>query len=348
MKKTIIEARNLYKEFGKNAVVKHINFTIAENEFVTFLGPSGCGKTTILRMIAGFEIPTSGQIFLYDKVINDIPAYLRPLNMVFQNYALFPHMDVFENIAFSMRIKKQEAKAIEAKVAELLEVVNLSGYEQRDIASLSGGQQQRVAIARALANDPKVLLLDEPLSALDLKMRKEMQIELKKIQREVKKTFIYVTHDQEEALTLSDKIIVLNHGEIQQSGTPIDIYNEPINTFVADFIGESNIIDGTMTKDFEVEFLGKRFLCVDKRPSLETDRVQVVIRPEDIEIGQCLEHTINGVVTSIVFKGVHYEIIVQCSESEYDFMIHTTDYHEINKHVGLDFGPNDIHIMKAG
>ena len=233
-------------------MVKHINFTIAENEFVTFLGPSGCGKTTILRMIAGFEIPTSGQIFLYDKVINDIPAYLRPLNTVFQNYALFPHMDVFENIAFSMRIKKQEAKAIEAKVAELLEVVNLSGYEQRDIASLSGGQQQRVAIARALANDPKVLLLDEPLSALDLKMRKEMQIELKKIQREVKKTFIYVTHDQEEALTLSDKIIVLDHGEIQQSGTPIDIYNEPINTFVADFIGESNIIDGTMTKDFKI------------------------------------------------------------------------------------------------
>ncbi len=346
MKKTIIEARNLYKEFDKTAVVKHINFTIAENEFVTFLGPSGCGKTTILRMIAGFEMPTSGEIFLYDKVINDIPAYLRPLNTVFQNYALFPHMNVFENIAFPMRLKKQDKNSIGKKVAQLLDVVNLGGYEQRDVSSLSGGQQQRVAIARALANDPKVLLLDEPLSALDLKMRKEMQVELKKIQQEIKKTFIYVTHDQEEALTLSDKIIVLNHGQIQQSGTPTDIYNEPVNTFVADFIGESNIIDGSMTKDFEVEFLGKKFICVDEKPDQQTNRVIVVIRPEDIEIGQRQEHTINGVVTSIVFKGVHYEIMVQCND--YDFMVHTTDYHEIGKDVGLDFGPDDIHIMKAG
>lgn len=346
MKKTIIEAKDLYKEFDKTAVVKHINFTIAENEFVTFLGPSGCGKTTILRMIAGFETPTSGQIFLYDKVINDIPAYLRPLNTVFQNYALFPHMDVFENIAFSMRIKKQNNQTIDKKVAELLEIVNLQGYEKRDISSLSGGQQQRVAIARALANDPKVLLLDEPLSALDLKMRKEMQIELKKIQQEIEKTFIYVTHDQEEALTLSDKIIVLNYGEIQQSGTPTDIYNEPINTFVADFIGESNIIDGKMTKDYEVEFLGKKFVCVDKKPEQQSEQVKVVIRPEDIEIGLPQTHTINGTVISIVFKGVHYEIMVQCSD--YVFMVHTTDYHEIEKNVGLDFGPDDIHIMKAG
>lgn len=346
MKKVIIEVRDLYKEFNDTAVIKNINFTINENEFVTLLGPSGCGKTTILRIIAGFEMPTSGQVFLFDKLINDIPAYKRPLNTVFQNYALFPHMDVFENIAFSLRIKKIDQKSIEYKVAELLGIVDLKGYERRSVTSLSGGQQQRVAIARALANEPKVLLLDEPLSALDLKMRKEMQIELKKIQKEVNKTFIYVTHDQEEALTLSDKIIVMNHGQIQQSGTPIDIYNEPINTFVADFIGESNILDGFMKKDFEVEFLGKKFICVDKKPDETEDSVKVVIRPEDIKLEEPLPYTINGRVDSIVFKGVHYEIMINCNE--YNFMVHTTQHHSLGTNVGLVFAPDDIHIMKVG
>ncbi len=346
MKKVIIEVRDLYKEFNGIAVIKNINFIINENEFVTLLGPSGCGKTTILRIIAGFEMPTSGEVFLFDKRINDIPAYRRPLNTVFQNYALFPHMDVFENIAFSLRIKKIKQKNIEKKVENLLEIVDLKGCEKRNVTSLSGGQQQRVAIARALANEPKVLLLDEPLSALDLKMRKEMQIELKKIQKEVNKTFIYVTHDQEEALTLSDKIIVMNHGQIQQIGTPIDIYNEPVNTFVADFIGESNILDGYMENDYEVEFLGKKFICVDKKIDPNEDNVKVVIRPEDIKLGEPKPNTINGAVESIVFKGVHYEIMINCNE--YSFMVHTTQQHLLGANVGLDFGPDDIHIMKVG
>jgi spermidine/putrescine transport system ATP-binding protein len=346
MKKIIVEVRDLYKQFNDIVVIKNINFSINENEFVTLLGPSGCGKTTILRIIAGFERPTSGGVFLFDKLINDIPAYKRPLNTVFQNYALFPHMDVFENIAFSLRIKKIEQKKVKEKVTDLLEIVNLKGYEKRNVTSLSGGQQQRVAIARALANEPKVLLLDEPLSALDLKMRKEMQIELKKIQKEINKTFIYVTHDQEEALTLSDKIIVMNHGQIQQIGTPIDIYNEPINSFVADFIGESNILDGYMEKDYEVKFLDKKFICVDKKIDPSENNVKIVIRPEDIKLGEPKLNTINGIVESIVFKGVHYEIMINCNK--YNFMVHTTQHHLLGTNVGLDFGPDDIHIMKVG
>lgn len=342
MNRNIIEVKNLTKEFDSETVVNHIDFTIAEREFVTLLGPSGCGKTTILRMIAGFEHPTDGEILFYDTVINDIPSYRREVNTVFQNYALFPHMNVFENVAFSLRLKKMKKDDVRDKVTELLKIVNLSGFEKRDVASLSGGQQQRVAIARALANEPKVLLLDEPLSALDLKLRKEMQSELKRIQQRVNITFIYVTHDQEEALSLSDKIIVMRHGEIQQQGTPIDIYNEPVNVYVADFIGESNIIDGIMERDFEVSFLGKTFECVDHR--FEDARVHVVLRPEDLAFTALETAKLSVEIRSVVFKGVHYEYTAD--HEGYTFMIHSTDYEEVGKRVGLDFDPDDIHIMR--
>ena len=343
--KVIIEAKNLCKSFDGEEVVRGIDFTIFESEFVTLLGPSGCGKTTILRMIAGFETPSSGEIEIYGKVVNDIPPYKRVVNTVFQNYALFPHMNTFENIAFPLRMKKKNKQYIEETVNELLRKVNLKGFGKRAVDSLSGGHQQRVAIARALANEPKVLLLDEPLSALDLKLRKEMQLELKRIQQDVNITFVYVTHDQEEALSLSDKIIVMNEGEIQQIGTPIDIYNEPINTFVADFIGESNIIDAFMDKDREVTFLGKTFECVDPMFP-ESNTVKVVIRPEDFAFTKKEEETKLLVeIKSCVFKGVHYEYTADCGG--FIFMIHSTDFVEVEQCIGLDFDPDDIHIMRA-
>ena len=343
-KNIIIEACDLSKEFDNEVVVNYINFSVSEGEFVTLLGPSGCGKTTILRMIAGFEKPTSGDIFLYGQRINDKLPYERPINTVFQNYALFPHMDVYENVAFPLRIKKYEKNLIEQKVEYYLNVVNLKGFEKRRVDSLSGGQQQRVAIARALANEPKVLLLDEPLSALDLKLRKEMQSELKRIQNEVEITFIYVTHDQEEALSLSDKIIVMRNGEIQQIGTPTDIYNEPINTYVADFIGESNIIDGIMERNYEVSFLNKTFRCIDKKFP-ESNQVKIVIRPEDLNFADAENAKLSAVIGKVTFKGVHYEYIALSENTE--FMIHSTEKKEAGDTVGLDFGPDDIHIMRA-
>ena len=344
MNDIIIEARDLCKEFDDEVVVNYINFIITEGEFVTLLGPSGCGKTTILRMIAGFEDPTYGDIFFYGKKLTELPAYERPVNTVFQNYALFPHMNVYENIAFPLRIKKLDEKTIDEKVKYYLNVVNLKGYEKRNIDQLSGGQQQRVAIARALINKPKILLLDEPLSALDLKLRKDMQKELKRIQQAVGITFIYVTHDQEEALSLSDKIIVMRKGEIQQVGSPTDIYNEPINTYVADFIGESNIIDAVMKENYKVEFMGKTFECVDERFP-ESDKVKIVIRPEDIDPVEKGTSKIDALVTSVTFKGVHYEILAE--HEGFTFMIHTTEYRAEGEVIGLSFGPDDIHVMRA-
>jgi len=344
MNDIIIEARDLCKEFDDEVVVNYINFIITEGEFVTLLGPSGCGKTTILRMIAGFEDPTYGDIFFYGKKLTELPAYERPVNTVFQNYALFPHMNVYENIAFPLRIKKMDEKTIDEKVKYYLNVVNLKGYEKRNVDQLSGGQQQRVAIARALANEPKILLLDEPLGALDLKLRKDMQKELKRIQQAVGITFIYVTHDQEEALSLSDKIIVMRKGEIQQVGSPTDIYNEPINTYVADFIGESNIIDAVMKENYKVEFMGKSFECVDERFP-ESDKVKIVIRPEDIDPVEKGTSKIDALVTSVTFKGVHYEILAE--HEGFTFMIHTTEKREEGETIGLSFGPDDIHVMRA-
>ncbi len=344
MNDIIIEAKNLCKEFDDEVVVNYINFIITEGEFVTLLGPSGCGKTTILRMIAGFEEPTDGEILFYGKKLNDIPAYERPINTVFQNYALFPHMNVYENIAFPLRMKKMDKATIDEKVKYYLNVVNLKGYEKRNVDQLSGGQQQRVAIARALANEPKILLLDEPLSALDAKLRKEMQKELKRIQKDVAITFVFVTHDQEEALSLSDKIIVMRKGEIQQVGSPTDIYNEPINEYVANFIGESNIIDATMKENYKVEFMGKTFDCVDERFP-ESTNVKVVIRPEDIDLVEKGTTPVSADVLSVTFKGVHYEIIAE--HEGYQFMIHTTEYRAVGDRVGLSFGPDDIHVMRA-
>jgi len=344
LKKTIIEARDLSKEFDGEVAVNYINFSVSEGEFVTLLGPSGCGKTTILRMIAGFEQPTSGDIFLYDKRINDISPHKRPVNTVFQNYALFPNMNVFENVAFPLRIKKTPKALLKEKVDYYLNVVNLVGFEKRAVDALSGGQQQRVAIARALANEPRVLLLDEPLSALDLKLRKEMQVELKRIQREVNITFIYVTHDQEEALSLSDKIIVMRKGEIQQIGSPIDIYNEPINAYVADFIGESNIIDAVMKKNYEVIFFDKTFACVDKKFP-ETETVKAVIRPEDLELCDPAEAKLVATIETATFKGVHYEYTADCCGKQ--FLIQSTQERAPGDIVGLDFGPDEIHIMRA-
>jgi len=344
MKDTIIEVRELLKEYGGEAVVNYISFSVAEGEFVTLLGPSGCGKTTILRLLAGFEKPTGGDIFLYGKKINDMLPFERPVNTVFQNYALFPHLNVYENIAFPLKIKKLPKKTIEEKVSYYLEVVNLTGFGKRDVESLSGGQQQRVAIARALANEPKVLLLDEPLSALDLKLRKEMQNELKRIQQEVEITFIYVTHDQEEALSLSDKVIVMRKGEILQIGSPIDIYNEPINAYVAGFIGESNIIDGTMSRSYEVDFLGKAFMCVDRKFP-ETNQVKVLIRPEDIGFSAIEGSKLPATIKSVTFKGVHYEYTAEVDG--FIFLIHSTISKQEGEAVGLTFTPNDIHIMRA-
>lgn len=340
---TIISLRDIVVDFDGEQVLRHINLDIRNHEFVTLLGPSGCGKTTTLRIIGGFITPNSGDVFFDGKKINSLPPYKRAVNTVFQKYALFPNLNVFENIAFGLRLKKVPDKEIKERVFEMLDLVSMRGYERRDVNSLSGGQQQRVAIARALVNKPQVLLLDEPLGALDLKLRKEMQIELKKIQRETKITFIYVTHDQEEALTMSDTVIVMRAGEIQQIGTPIDIYNEPVNAFVADFIGESNILDGIMVKDYVAEFAGRRFACEDFNFA-ENEPVDVVIRPEDIKISEPADGQITGTVESVIFKGVHYEIVV-ADKLGYRWKIHSTLYEEPGREVGLSVIPYDIHIM---
>ncbi|MEA5027097.1 MAG: spermidine/putrescine ABC transporter ATP-binding protein [Erysipelotrichaceae bacterium] len=340
--RTLIKFENIVKEFDGQLVLKGINLEINENEFVTLLGPSGCGKTTLLRILGGFIDQTEGKIFFDDIEISNVPPYKREINTVFQKYALFPHMNVFDNIAFGLHIKKQSKDVIEQKVTKMLRLVGLDGFEEKSVTLLSGGQQQRVAIARALVNEPMVLLLDEPLGALDLKLRKEMQHELKKIQKEVGITFIYVTHDQEEALTMSDKIVVINNGEIQQIGTPIDIYNEPENRFVANFIGESNIMEGEMLADYHVKFDDQDFECVDYGFS-ENEPVDIVIRPEDIDIVVPDMGKIIGIIRSIIFKGVHYEITV---ETPYrDMIVHTTDFTEIGREVGLHFFPEDIHVM---
>lgn len=338
----LIQFENIIKEFDGQFVLKGINLDIFQNEFVTLLGPSGCGKTTLLRILGGFLEQTEGRVYFEGIEISSVPAYKREINTVFQRYALFPHMNVYENIAFGLNIKKQSKSVIKQKVTRILELVNLSGYEERAVTLLSGGQQQRVAIARALVNEPMVLLLDEPLGALDLKLRKEMQVELKKIQEEVGITFIYVTHDQEEALTMSDKIVVMNNGEIQQIGSPTDIYNEPENRFVAEFIGESNIIDGIMIDDYRIFFDDKEFECVDYGFD-DNEAVDVVLRPEDIDIVEIGQGKLDGRVKSLVFKGVHWEILVETNHREY--IVHTTDYVEVDKEVSLQFGPEDIHVM---
>ena len=342
-KEKIIELKNISVAFDGEQILNNLSLDIMDKEFITFLGPSGCGKTTTLRLIAGFLEPDSGDVIFEGKKINDIPAYKRQVNTIFQRYALFPHLNVYENIAFGLRIKKWKEKDIKLKVEEMLKLVNLSGLEKRHIDTLSGGQQQRVAIARAIANHPKVLLLDEPLAALDLKLRKDMQKELKKIQQQLGITFIFVTHDQEEALTISDRVVVMDSGKIQQVGTPQDIYNEPENAFVADFIGESNIVDGTMLKDYYVEFSGQKFECLDKGFG-ENEAVDVVVRPEDVDIVPKKEGMLNGVVTSVSFLGVHYEIIVDIGG--FKWMIQTTDEHFVNDEVGLKIEPDAIHIMK--
>ncbi len=339
----IIELKNISMQFNGETVLENLNLDIYDKEFVTLLGPSGCGKTTTLRIIGGFLTPDSGDVFLGGKRINDVPAYKRPVNTVFQRYALFPHLNVYENVAFGLRLQKRPESEIQQRVREMLDMVDLKGFERRRVTVLSGGQQQRVAIARALAVGPKILLLDEPLGALDLKLRKEMQIELKRIQQYMGITFIYVTHDQEEALTMSDKVVVMKGGHIQQVGTPQDIYNEPTNAFVADFIGESNIMDGIMHKDFLVEFAGDNFECVDKGFA-PMEQVDVVIRPEDIEVVPASDDVINGVVEEVTFKGVHYEIVVKCYSEIW--LIHSTKAQKVGDVVGLSFGPEDIHIMK--
>ena len=338
----IIDLNNISVSFDGETVLDEISLSIKDKEFVTLLGPSGCGKTTTLRIIAGFLEPDTGDVFFDGKKINGVPSYKRQVNTIFQRYALFPHLNVFENVAFGLRIKKIPENEIKEKVKQTLELVNLAGFEKRKIDKLSGGQQQRVAIARAIANEPKVLLLDEPLSALDLKLRKDMQVELKNIQQELGITFIFVTHDQEEALSLSDTIVVMDKGKIQQIGTPQDIYNEPENAFVADFIGESNIIDGVMKEDFLVNFDGKDFTCLDKGFK-KNEPVDVVIRPEDVDIVAPMQGMIEGEVTSVTFLGVHYEIIVDING--FKWMIQTTDEHKVGDIVGLYIEPDAIHIM---
>lgn len=342
--KHLIVFKNVFKEFDGASVLTNINLFIDRNEFVTLLGPSGCGKTTMLRLLGGFEMPTSGDILFDGKSLLSVPPYKRKLNTVFQRYALFPHLDVFDNIAFGLTIKKLPKIDIAIKVKEMLKLVGLAGFERRSIDKLSGGQAQRVAIARALVNEPEILLLDEPLGALDLKFRKEMQSELKRMQKQLGITFVYVTHDQEEALTMSDTIAVIDNGIIQQIGEPESIYNEPINSFVANFIGASNILDGTMIKDYKVEFCGRKFECLD-RGFNEDESVKVVIRPEDIDIVKAGDGKVKGVVESVTFMGVHYEIRMT-DDDGFSWLIHTTDYAAPDSRVGITLGPNDIHIMK--
>ena len=342
MSKKLIRLQNLVMEFDGERILDNIDLYINDHEFLTLLGPSGCGKTTTLRIIGGFLTPTSGDVIFDERRINDVPAYERQINTVFQRYALFPHLDVYDNIAFGLRVSKLPKAEIDQRVNEMLEVVSLKGYENRKVTSLSGGQQQRVAIARALVNRPKVLLLDEPLGALDLRLRKDMQNELKRIQQAMGITFIYVTHDQEEALAMSDTIVVMDKGRIQQIGRPEDIYNEPKNAFVADFIGESNILDGVMLADFQVRFFGRTFACVDKGFA-PNEPVDVVIRPEDIDIVEPDGGHLCGTVTSVTFKGLNYDIIVDFKG--FKWLIQTTDYHPVGAYIGIRLNPEDIHVM---
>lgn len=342
MEKKIIELKNISKNFEDQQVLKGIDLNIYENEFLTLLGPSGCGKTTLLRIIGGFEEPSNGQLIFDGKDISKVPPYKREVNTVFQKYALFPFLNVADNIAFGLNLKKMDKDVIEKKVSKMLELVDLKGFEKRDVTLLSGGQQQRVAIARALVNEPKVLLLDEPLGALDAKLRKDMQTELKKIQKEVGITFIFVTHDQEEALSMSDTIVVLNDGVIQQIGTPMDIYNEPQNRFVAEFIGESNIIEGNMIKDCLVNFDGIDWECVDKGFK-DNEDIEVVLRPEDMDVVEPEAGKVSGTIISKVFMGVHYEYLVETKNRNYK--VHTTENYEIGKKVGLTIDPFDIQVM---
>ena len=341
--KKIIQLKNVSKSFDGETVLDCINLDIYDNEFLTLLGPSGCGKTTTLRLIGGFESPNEGDIIFMGERINDVPPHKRSVNTVFQKYALFPHLNVFENVAFPLRERKVAKDEIKQRVTEMLSLVALSGFEHRSVTRLSGGQQQRVAIARALINRPQVVLLDEPLGALDLKLRKDMQVELKKIQKATGITFIFVTHDQEEALSMSDTVVVMSEGKIQQIGTPIDVYNEPVNAFVADFIGESNIVDGVMLADRRVSFSGHVFDCVDSGFGAN-EAVDVVVRPEDVDIVSEERGMLRGVVTSVTFMGVHYEIIVDIDG--FKWMIQTTDFVDVDEHCGLYIEPDAIHIMK--
>ena len=329
-------------EFDGQRILDGLNLDIHDKEFVTLLGSSGCGKTTTLRLIAGFLEPNSGKVLLKGQDITGVPPYKRPVNTVFQKYALFPHLNVFENVAFGLRLKKMDEETIRRKVRNMLEVVGLKGFERRSISQMSGGQQQRVAIARSLVNEPEILLLDEPLGALDLKLRKEMQLELKRLQREMNITFVYVTHDQEEALTMSDTVVVMNKGNIQQIGSPQDIYNEPRNAFVAKFIGDSNIVDGIMEKDFLVSFGGQEFACVD-RGFKPREPVQVVIRPEDVDIVPPSAGKLTGLVREVIFKGVHFEMHVDVEGKEW--LIHSTQASQPGELIGMNIGPDEIHIM---
>ena len=340
----LVSLENVTVSFdGEQPVLKDFNLNIRDGEFITLLGPSGCGKTTILRSIGGFITPDSGDIYFSGKKITNLPPHKRNVNTIFQRYALFPHLDVYENVAFGMRIKKLPEDVIDETVKRMLDLVDLRGYAKRSVAKLSGGQQQRVAIARALANDPKMLLLDEPLSALDMKLRKDMQTELKKIQQQTGITFLFVTHDQQEALSMSDTVVVMDKGIIQQIGSPEDIYNEPKNAFVADFIGESNILDGVMLEDYSVAFAGAKFKCLDKGFS-KREPVDVVIRPEDVKVVPAEQGALKGTVTSVNFQGVHYEIIVDIKD--FKWMIQSIDSQEVGEEIGIILDPDDIHVMK--
>lgn len=343
MSKKLINLTGISKSYGDHVVLDDLNLYIRENEFITLLGPSGCGKTTTLRIIGGFEAPDAGSVVFDGKDITSLPPNERNLNTVFQKYALFPHMSIAENIAFGLRIKKKSKEYINDKIRYALKLVNLEGFENRSIDSLSGGQQQRIAIARAIVNEPKVLLLDEPLGALDLKLRQDMQYELIRLKNELGITFIYVTHDQEEALTMSDTIVVMNQGYIQQMGSPEQIYNEPENAFVADFIGESNIVPGTMIRDELVEIFGARFVCVDKGFG-NNKPVDVVIRPEDIDLVKPEDGTLQGVVTHLIFKGVHYEMEVTTPDG-FEWLVHSTDMFPVGQQVGIHVEPFEIQIM---